>query len=178
MVDEARMEETDAGTIPGTDGWFVLHASEAAWMRSPRFGSGCIFEGPDAPFSDLGVNLRVLEPGKPACLYHREKGQENFFVLSGECVLIIEEEEHRLRAGDFVHCPPWTNHVFVGAGEQRCAMIMMGHRPETDEVVYPVSEVAARYGASVDRETGDAREAYGERDIEPSEPVWPLYGIG
>ncbi len=176
MVDEARLETSGSGKAPAGDGWFVIHASESAWMRSRRFGSGTRFEG-ESLFPEIGVNVRVLEPGVPACLYHRENAQEDFFVLSGECILIIEEEERRLRAGHFVHCPAWTNHVFVGAGEGPSVVLMIGYRPEREELCYPVSEAAARYGASVAVETRDAREAYGERDVEPIEPVWPLYGV-
>lgn len=176
MVDEAHLEQTGSGKAPAGDGWFVLHTSEAAWIRSGRFGSGTRFEGASL-FPEIGVNIRSLDPGKPACLYHRENAQENFFVLSGECILIVEEEERRLRAGHFVHLPPGTNHVFVGAGDGPCAILMIGHRPEQEELCYPASEAAARYGASAATETRDPREAYGERDLEPSEPIWPLYGV-
>ena len=49
---------------------------------------------------------------------------------------------------------------------------MVGYRPETDEVVYPVSEAAAKYGASVEKETPSQAEAYGEIKIEPIEPLY------
>ena len=176
MVQEAHLEQTANGKVPTTDGWFVMHASEAPWFRSEKFGLGCRFEG-QTPFPDIGINLRVLEPGKPACLYHREDAQEDFFVLSGECVLVVEEQERRLRSGDFVHCPAGANHVFVGAGDGPCVVLMIGSRPDPLELCYPVSEAAAKYGASVDKETADQREAYGERSIEPTAPIWPLYGV-
>jgi len=174
-MEEARLERTDNGKIPATDGWFVLHTAEAPWLRSKRFGRGCRFEGPEG-FPQIGVNIRMLDPGEPACLYHRENAQENFLVLSGECTLVVEEEERSLQAGHFVHCPPGTDHVFVGAGEGPCVILMIGHRPEREELCYPVSEAAARYGASVEKETSDQAEAYGGFDIEPVEPVWPLWG--
>ena len=171
MIEEARFEQTDNGKVPVTDGWYVLHTSEAPWFRHERFGAGCRFEG-QRGFPQVGVNLRVLEPGKPACLYHREDAQEGFLVISGECTLVVEDQERRLRAGHFVHCPANTNHVFVGAGDGPCVVLMIGHRPPAS-ILYPVSEAAARHGASVETETPDPGEAYGDLVPEPTEPAWP-----
>lgn len=176
MVEEATMAATEQGTVPTTDGWFTLHVSEAPWMSSRRFGKGVRFEG-ERRFPEIGINLRYLEPGTPACLYHREGAEEDFLVLAGECVLVIEEQERRLRAGHFVHCPRGTAHVFVGAGDGPCVILMVGARPENDkELRYPVSAAAAKYGASVHEETSDPRQAYGESDIETVPAIWPLYG--
>jgi uncharacterized cupin superfamily protein len=176
MVEEAQFEETENGKFATSDGWFTLHVSEAPWLRTDRFGAGARFEG-NIQFPQTGIQFRVLEPGKPACLYHREKAQEDFYVISGECILIVEEQERHLRAGHFVHCPADTNHVFVGAGDEQCVILMIGHRPDPQEICYPVSEVAAKYGASVEVETPDPREAYGDIRREPTAPVWPLYGV-
>ena len=109
---------------------------------------------------DVGVKLVVLSPGQPNGLYHHETNQEDFLVLSGECLLLIEGEERRLRAGDFVHCPPETEHVFVGAGDGPCAIFMLGGRTRPEVLVYPRSDVALRHGAGVETETRDADEAY------------------
>lgn len=176
MVEEARFEETEQGKFVTNDGWFTLHVSEAPWMATERFGKGCRFEGMTR-FPDVGVNLRIIEPGQPACLYHREEAQEDFFVMAGECLLVVEEQERHLKAGHFVHCPPGTNHVFVGAGDERCVILMIGHHPETEAICYPVSGVAAKHGASVETETLDPRDAYGEIQREPTDPIWPLYGV-
>ena len=108
----------------------------------------------------MGFQLAVLEPGQPACMYHGEAGQEDFLVVAGECVLVVEEHERRLRQWDFVHCPPWTEHVFVGAGDGPCVVVMVGGRGDDGGVRYPVSEIAARHRASVETETPDPAEAY------------------
>jgi len=175
MSGKARLRATGTGQCPVSPGWFVLHASEAPWLQSSRFGRVCNFEG-DAPFPEVGVNLHVVWPGQPACLYHRESAQEDFFVLSGECLLLIEEEQHRLRAGHYVHCPPDTGHVFVGAGEAPCAILMIGRRPAELKLQYPVSPLAARHGASVTEPTDDPRIAYSDLPVfgEAAEPWWPL----
>jgi len=105
-------------------------------------------------------------------MYHGESEQEDFLVLSGECVLVIEGEERPLKAWDFVHCPPWTEHVFVGAGDGPCAIVMVGARkPEADEeTLYPVDEAAAKRGASVEIETPDPAVAYASFGLREPEP--------
>ena len=49
----------------------------------------------DAEFEQLGFQLVVVDPGEPVCMYHGERAQEDFLVVSGECVLVIEGEERR-----------------------------------------------------------------------------------
>jgi uncharacterized cupin superfamily protein len=93
-------------------------------------------------------------------MYHRESQQEDFLVLAGECLLLIEEQERRLRAWDFVHCPAETDHVFVGAGDAPCAILMVGARTPDEQLVYPASELAQRHSAGVPEETPDPRVAY------------------
>ena len=80
-------------------------------------------------------------------------------MLSGECLLLVEGQERRLRAWDFVHCPAWTEHVFVGAGDGPCAILAIGGRSGGD-VIYPASELAQRHGAGVAQETPEPRVAY------------------
>jgi uncharacterized cupin superfamily protein len=157
MVREAPLERTDAGLVPRGEGWFVVNAREARWNDSD-FGPFTRFEG-DARFPLIGINIGVLQPGQPSCMYHRENEQEDFLVLSGECLLLIEGEERRLRAWDFVHCPPWTDHVLVGAGDGPCAILAIGTRLN-DDTVYPASELAQRHGAGVAEETPDPKVAY------------------
>ena len=141
-------------------GWFVTNVRDARWVRSDKFGAAALFDVQDARFEELGINIRVLEPGQPASLYHAESAQEDFLVLRGECVLVVEGEERRLRAWDFVHCPPLTKHVFVGAGEEPCLILMVGARNPGLDIVYPVEEAALRHGAGVEKETRSGPEAY------------------
>lgn len=171
---EARLDETGAGLAPVTDGWFVVNVRDTAWLTSQTFGSGCVFESRDASFPQVGINISVLLPGESNCLYHSESLQEAFLVLSGEAKLLVEGEERPLRAWDFVHCPAGTEHVFVGAGEGPCVILMVGARSEDEQLLYPVSELAARYGASADEETADPGVAYArfERPTSARPPYW------
>jgi uncharacterized cupin superfamily protein len=140
--------------------WFTVNVRDATWGTHDTFGAGCRFEGPQAPFPELGINLRVLAPGQPNCLYHSESAQEDFLVLAGECLLLVDGEERPLRAWDFVHCPAGTEHVFVGAGDGPCVILMAGARQPDEKLLYPVSALAQRYGASAEVETASPEEAY------------------
>jgi uncharacterized cupin superfamily protein len=171
MTEEARLEELGSGLAPVTDGWFVVNVAEAAWLTNKAFGARCVFEA-DVPvlrerpalepqrFAELGITLAVFEPGKPSGMYHAESNQEDFLVLAGECLLLVEGEERSLRTWDFVHCPPDTEHVFVGAGDGPCVILMTGARTKEKSIVYPESEVARSHGAGVETETNSGAEAY------------------
>jgi uncharacterized cupin superfamily protein len=159
-MSEARLENGGSGLAPVEEGWFVVNVRDVEWWTSKTFGSACRFESNDASFQQFGLNLRVLEPGKPNCLYHSEKQQEAFLVLSGECRLLVEGQERPLRTWDFFHCPAGTEHVFVGAGDSPCVILMAGARTPDEQLLYPVSELAAGYGASAEEETPDPRQAY------------------
>ena len=121
------------------------------------------FEGA-ADFLQLGINLTVLDPGEPMAMYHWEADQEDFLVLAGEALAIVEGEERPLRQWDFVHCPAGTNHVIVGAGEGPCVVLAVGARDRSkggpDWGAYTVDEAAQRHGAGVERETTKPDEAY------------------
>jgi uncharacterized cupin superfamily protein len=156
-------------------GWFVVNVRDGRWFGHDAFGKRCLFEK-EQRFPQTGVNLAVIEPGKPACRYHREGAQEDFLVLSGECLLLVNGEERHLKAWDFVHCPPGVSHVFIGAGDGPCAVLMIGHRPQEHELFYPESELARKYGAESPEPTADPRVAYG--DVGPRKeidaPEWPV----
>jgi uncharacterized cupin superfamily protein len=171
VVQEASLEDVGSGLAPLTDGWFVVNVRDAAWLTNEAFGARCVLEA-DTPvlrkrpdlsvqrFPDIGFTLQVVRPGQASGLYHAETNQEDFLVLAGECVLVIEGEERRLKAWDFVHCPLGTAHVFVGAGEGPCVIFMTGARTREKGTVYPRSDEARRHGAGVETETHSASEAY------------------
>ena len=164
MSSEARLVQTESGLVPEGDGWFVLNARDARWAHTTDMGSFVTFEG-DARFPDLGINVAVIRPGQPSAVYHAEDSQEDFLILAGECILVVEGQERRLKPWDLVHCPPWTEHVFVGAGEGPCVIVMVGaRRADRDGVRYPANEVARKHGAGVSRETSSAQEAYAPFD--------------
>jgi uncharacterized cupin superfamily protein len=162
MIPEAKLEKTEHGLAPKGEGWFVLSLRDAEWRHAEGRGAVCValddFEGWRGPHQ-LGVNPFVLMPGEPMAQYHWEADQENFLVVSGEAVLIVEGQERQLRAWDLVHCPPHTKHVIVGAGTGPCVVIAVGARAH-DELGFPADEAAKRHGASVEEDTRDGGVAY------------------
>ena len=175
-VNEANVEETPYGRYVTSDGWFVLNLGDALAVRNDEKGGATFpLESRDHPFADVGVRVVVLPPGEPNALYHSEGAQEGFLVLSGECTLLVEEEERPLRQWDYFHCPADTRHVLVGAGDGPCAILMLGARPEVETLHYPASEVAARHGASVAKDTDRPDEAYSDwpGDFAPARVAWP-----
>jgi quercetin dioxygenase-like cupin family protein len=172
VAEEAPLEEVGSGLAPAGPGWFVVNVADSAWVRNDAFGNRCVFEAsqrvlaerPDLEprmFSEVGFTLAVLEPGKPTGMYHAESKQEDFLVLQGECLLIVEGEERTLRAWDFVHCPAGTNHIFVGRGDVPCVIFMTGARGgERGTILYPANDVARAHGAGVETETPAPAEAY------------------
>ena len=155
---------------------FIVPVGAARALSHSRRATMIDFEPDDAPWPDLGVNIQVMQPGQPNCRYHSEPVQEDFLVLHGECIVILDGEERSLQQWDFLHCPAGTEHVFVGAGDGPCAVLMIGSR-RLDEAHYPVNAAAAKYDASVDTATDDPAEAYADWRREPRRPArnpWPL----
>jgi len=174
MVEEARLEQFKSGLVPTTEGWFVVNVGDAAWFTHPVFGADCSFEGPGVELEQLGFKIATLEPGQPSGLYHGEATQEDFLVLAGECLLLVEGEERHLRAWDFFHCPPDTEHIIVGAGDRPCVVLMVGTRKPGRPIHYPVSKLALRHAAGVEVATDSPREAYAahpDGDVERP-PYW------
>jgi uncharacterized cupin superfamily protein len=174
-VQEASSTETPYGRYITSEGWFVLNLADALAVRNEEKGGAAYpLESREHPFGDIGVQVRVVWPGDPNALYHSEGVQEGFLVLSGECMLIVEEEERVLRQWDYFHCPAGTRHVMVGAGDGPCAILMIGARPDVD-IHYPVSDVAAKYEASVRAETPEPDQAYADWPGEylPVRLPWP-----
>jgi uncharacterized cupin superfamily protein len=162
MVPEAPLEQTEHGMVARGDGWYVVNARDASWYDRGQRGAVCDFEaGQDWP--QVGVNLFVLGPGQPMSMYHWEADQEDFLVLAGEALLIIENEERPLKQWDFVHKPAGVSHTIVGAGSGPAVILAVGarqHQHGEDWGGYPFSEVAMRHDASAEEETNDPNKAY------------------
>ena len=163
MTPEAPLRMSRNGLVVDGEGWFVVNARESRWKSEGPLGAYCTFEG-KRRFPQLGINVSVLAPGQSMGMYHRENAQEGFLVLAGECLLIVEGQERRLGPWDFFHCPGGTSHMIVGAGDGAAIVVAVGARGRGvgGGVVYTVSEVAARHGVSVERETTSPAEAYAD----------------
>ena len=152
-----------------------MNVADALAQRHEVAGSFVPFENREHRFEEIGFNIQVLEPGQPNGRYHREGVQEGFLVLHGECILIVDDQERPMKKWDFFHCPPGTDHIFVGAGDGPCAIVMFGVRPDKD-LYYPASELAAKYGAEAPEPTADPDAAYSDwnGELTPTRLDWPL----
>ena len=166
MPEEAPLRELETGLAPAGKGWFVLNARDAPWWERPGRGFLCEFEDPEddaSDFSQLGINVTVLAPGEPMAMYHWEVDQEDFLVVAGEALLVIDGQEWALRTWDLVHCPPRAEHTIVGAGSGPCVVVAMGARDGStgaDWGGYTVDDAARRHGAGVDVATTASSDAY------------------
>jgi uncharacterized cupin superfamily protein len=168
MVPEATLEQTDAGIVPSSPGWFVLNAHDARWNEKPGQGFSLPLTGDneyeaETFFPMLGMAIRVVAPGEPTGTYHWETEQEDFLVLAGEAVLIVEGQERRIKQWDFVHCPPETTHAFAGAGDTPCVLLCASSRQFQKDGpwgFYCKDETAARYNAGSPENTQDGSVAY------------------
>jgi uncharacterized cupin superfamily protein len=162
VVPEAPLEKSEHGRVASGDGWFVVNARDVPWRAAEGRGAFSVLEGKEE-FPQVGIHLVTLAPGEPMAMYHWEADQEDFLVLAGEAMLVVEGEERPLRQWDFVHCPPGTKHVIVGSGESQCLVLAVGARDRStgpEWGAYTVDQAARRHGASVERETTDPDEAY------------------
>jgi uncharacterized cupin superfamily protein len=168
VVREAKLEDTGAGLVPTTVGWFVLNARDARWFDKPGQGHSVPLTGHDEYeaetfFPMLGMAIRVMNPGEPSTIYHWETEQEDFLVLAGEALLIVEGQERPLKQWDFVHCPPETRHTFVGAGDGPCVLLCASSRQFQKDGpwgFYCADETAARHNAASPEDTQDGNVAY------------------
>src|SRR5262249_45868164 len=159
VIGEAELEQTAAGLVPAGAGWFVVNARDARWIHRAGRGESLPFTGwteaeVEANFSQVGVNLVVLAPGETIGMYHVETDAEEFLVLTGEALLLVEGEERALRPWDFFHCPPGTAHTILGAGVGPCVVLAVGAREHQtgDWGAYVVADVALRHGVGVEEE--------------------------
>jgi uncharacterized cupin superfamily protein len=177
VVQEASLKETFAGLAPQSPGWFVLNARAARWFATPGRGHGLPLTGVDEDeaetfFPMLGMSIRVVGAGEPTTTYHWETEQEDFLVLSGEGILLVEGHERRVAQWDFVHCPPETRHAFVGVGAEPCVLLCASSRQFQKDGpwgYYCPDPVAERYNAASPEETQDTTVAYAR--FAPGRPV-------
>jgi len=168
VMREAELKDEGAGLVPASEGWFVLNARDARWFDKPGQGYSLPLTGHDEYeaetfFPMLGMAVRVVAPGSPSTTYHWETEQEDFLVLAGEGVLIVEGEERPVRQWDFVHCPPETKHAFAGGPNEQLVLLCVSSRQFQKDGPwgsYCTGETAAKYNAASPEETQDGSIAY------------------
>jgi uncharacterized cupin superfamily protein len=167
VVSEAKLERTEAGLVPVTPGWFVMNVRDARWVDRGGRGysapmTGWTDEEAETLFPQLGLQIAALGPGNPLSMYHWETDQEDFLILAGDAILIVEGQERPLRQWDFAHTPSGAAHTIV-AGENGCVVLAVGSRENQARGpwgAYTVDEAAIRHGAGVEEETEESTVAY------------------
>jgi uncharacterized cupin superfamily protein len=156
VVEEAALRDDGVGFVASSQGWFVMNARDARWFHRPGRGdslplTGCDEYEAETYFPMLGMSIQVLPSGEPNGTYHWETEQEDFLVLAGEALLLVEGQERALTQWDFVHCPPGTRHVFVGVGDSPRVILCASSRAFQKDGpwgYYCADELAARYNAA------------------------------
>jgi uncharacterized cupin superfamily protein len=180
VVPEAELTDKGVGLIPETVGWFVLNARDARWSDKPGQGFSVSLTGRDEYeaetfFPMLGMSIRVARKGDVTTTYHWETEQENFLVLAGEGLAIIEGVERPLKQWDFVHCPPRAKHAFVGTSDEPFVLLCASSRQFQKDGpwgYYCFDETAAKHNAASPEDTQDGNIAYA-RFEEPRETRYP-----
>jgi quercetin dioxygenase-like cupin family protein len=162
VVEETPLQETPDGLAAQAPGWYVVNARKARWLGQDGLWRGAWLEPEGEPWPSLAFNLSVLDPGHPMARYHGESNQEAFLVVSGECLLLVEGQQRRLRQWDFFHCPPWTEHILIGAGDRPAVVVAVSTRAADQSVRYVAADIAKRHGAAPPHDTQLPSEAYAD----------------
>jgi uncharacterized cupin superfamily protein len=97
--------------------------------------------GDAGKLTQFGVNLLQLPPGGWSAQRHWHSDEDEFvYIVSGEVVLITDEGEQTMRAGDCAAFPAGApnGHHLVNRGHEAAVCLEVGTRnPANDRVVYP-----------------------------------------
>lgn len=111
----------------------------------------------------FGVNLTELLPGAGSALKHHHSVQDEFvYLLAGEAVLVLGEQEFVMRAGDCVGfaAGQGLGHQLLNRSEAPVLYLEVGDRNAGDEVTYPDVDLKAVLGP-------DGRWAFLHKNGEP-----------
>ena len=171
MVEEARLVQNESGLAPATEGWFVVNVRDAVWDTHDVFGSSCMFESPEAEFTGArhparGARARRSRTASTTARRRRK---------TSSCSSVSARSSSRARSGalqawDFVHCPPDTDHIFVGTGDGPVRDPHDGYAPAGPPD--PLSRIASLHCATAPASTTetpsppDAYASYGDERFE------------
>jgi uncharacterized cupin superfamily protein len=159
------------------EGWFVRNVRDMQWYERGQRGKVAVLVEDES--AQIGINLFVLGAGESMAMYHWEADQEDFLVIFGEALLIVDGAERLFKQWDFFHCPPRTvAHTILGAGSGPAAILAIGareHQVDDNWGGYPLDDAAARHDAASPVETNDPKVAYARfpaREPSPYRDGW------
>ena len=114
-------------------------------MYPPPFNEPCLKRerkrlGDAAGLTQYGVNLLTLKPGVWSSQRHCHSHEDEFiYVLSGEVVMVSNDGEELLRAGDAAGFPAGTGdgHCLQNRSAADAVVLEIGSRMAADSVDYP-----------------------------------------
>jgi uncharacterized cupin superfamily protein len=121
--------------------------------------------GNAAGLTQFGVNLLTLPPGSASSQRHWHSAEDEFvYVVSGEVVLITDDGEEVLRAGDCAGFPmnDGNGHHLVNRSSGAAVCLEIGTRSETDVCNY--SDIDMRIDSKIGRYTHKDGTPYPERE--------------
>jgi quercetin dioxygenase-like cupin family protein len=99
-----------------------------------------------------------VPPGTVGAGPHFHRGRDEFFyVLEGELILRIGDEQHAGRAGTFAFIPRETIHGFHNASTESATILVMHHPAGFERFLEEMQQLAARGGSKEERAALAAR---------------------
>lgn len=154
----------------------ILHLDD---VELEQHAHGEKFEARDGTIAErvgaklLGYSLTVVPPGKRAWPFHNHHvNEEMFFILEGTGVVRIGAEEHAVRAGHVIACPPGdasTAHQLVNTGEVDLRYLSVSTALPHEIVEYPDSGKVMIRAADA---AGAPRRFYYRGDLKAPREYW------
>lgn len=94
----------------------------------------------------VGMRIEAPAPGmRLAPMHYHMAEEEHALILEGQATLLLGDERHEMKAGDYVCFPSGRKvaHSFMNGGEGPCSYLMIGERNPNDVCVYPDSNKMA-----------------------------------
>jgi len=124
--------------------WATSERGDAAFRRkrlAAAAGAG----------DDLGCSLYEVPPGKRSWPYHYHTANaEAIYVLDGDGLVRLGDDEHRVSEGTYVHCPaaPEGAHRVVNDGDEPLRYLMVSTMREPEVIEYPDSDKVGVFAGS------------------------------
>ena len=148
------MKRIDLSAVPQRQGSSYPHPFDAQCRERVRQAIGDA-----AGLNDFGINLLQLPPGAWSSQRHWHSTEDEFtWVVQGEVVLITDDGEEVLRAGDCAgfKAGDANGHHFQNRSEAPVTLLEIGSRRPSDDVC-SYSDIDMRWGPDgITRKDGTA----------------------
>ena len=157
-MSDLRLPALDPATVPERrgSGYPEPFRSRMGDRVKRRLGDAC-------GLTRFGVNLVTLAPGGQSALRHWHTKEDEFvYVLEGEVVLVTNDGEQTLRAGDCAGYPGGkeNGHHFINRSSAPARYLEVGDRNADDAPFYPDDDLASAGDAHGGRYTHKDGRSY------------------